>query len=381
MLFLYLLCSVFGCILVFFYETYDIQEITFLATIFHCACLYFFLSPLVDFSNRIEKGMSMPNDLGLKIFTLIILSFCLLSIVYSLPRVVSVFSYDDLRTVRQLHNSGELDSSEGSSNIFSYFGSFGHYYSFFAIFLFFYYMAYKGGQDKLITNLLFISSFAIVLSNLTIMGRDGVVRWILFFIFSFLFFRRRLSAPTKKRIISIGVFASIPIVVGFLMITIARFGERDNDLFYYILDYAGQPFIFFSYNFDQFFDGAFGGRMTFPILYSREQQVKGALSDYIYTSYNLNTFSTFIGSFYKDMGFYKTLFLSIGFKVIFTYLFTYSRRSKSFSNVILFLVLVQVVILGVFYFMFYSITLVKSLILIVTISVFIQIKFRVRVRR
>ena len=375
LLLIYLASAVTACILLFNYKVYDINQMTYEAAIFHCTCLFLFVSPIVTFFNLGSMKMKLPSERGLKIFSYIILVFCFMSIIYSISKLEVAFSVSDLREARKLHNNRELFEEGGNSGIFSYLASFGHHFSFFAVFLFFLHVTYFPHRKKIIIFLL-LASLAIVLNNLSIMGRDGIVRWILFFGFWFFFFKKELSKRLIKRIFTGAFIILIPLLAVFLAITISRFSGRSHDILFYLLDYLGEPVIMFSYNFQQFFDGAFDGRLNFPILFDSSERVPITnLNDTIYSRHNLNTFPTFVGSFYLDFGFLGTFLLALSFKS-FSWIYTnLPSRNLTFSRIILFSVFVQIVLLGIFYYMYSSPTTVKAMIFVFLVSVIIQLKY------
>src|SRR5690606_32912964 len=95
----------------------------------------------------------------------------------------------------------------------------------------------------------------------------------------------------------------------------------------------------------------FGGRINFPIFFS-DDRVTGPLNEEVYTDYNLNTFSTFIGSFYKDIGFYGTFFLAISFYVFCRFLFEARNRGNVFYKLPIFIFITQVTLHGIFYYQY-----------------------------
>lgn len=376
LIFLYFLSSILAFILIVHYKQYEITDIDPQAAVFHCFCLFMFIYPLTIFSNKDISKIRFPHDYKLNLFSWFLISFCVLSLAYSIPRVQYAFSFSDLTEARKLYNDRELFDQEGgaSSNIFSYFGSIGHNFSFISLFFFFIYLSFLR-EYKTIRVLLFFSSFAIVFSNLSAMGRDGIVRWVLFFFFCFNYFKVYLSVPLRKRIFNYGLFASIPLLVIFLAISFFRFSGREQPVLYYLVSYGGQQYFNFSAIYKDFTDGAFGGTLTFPIFFpSSERTLMTNLNDTIYSNISLNTFPTFLGSFYLDTGFLTTLLISILF-FLFSMTFLNLSRRKSFSSLIAYLIFCQILLQGVFYFMFYSPTIVKTLLLIFVFSFLIQFKW------
>ena len=373
---IYLVSSITACILLFHYDYYDIKYITFTSVIYHCICLFLFLSPVIVFANYKWNSDSLPNHKGIHLFAGFIIIFCLLSLWDSFTKLGTVLSYSDIAEARRLYNKRILFDEESETGLVSYFASFGHHFSFFAVFLFFIYSIYFPKYKKTIITLL-IASLAIVAHNLTAVGRDGIVRWGFFFVFWFCYFKPFLSRSLIKKIMIGAAIILVPIMLVFIIITIARFSGRSQEILFYVLDYIGEPVIMFSYNFEIFFEGLFNGRLNFPIFFDTINRVSmNNLNETVYASHNLNTFPTFIGNFYMDFGFLGTFLFGLGFKVFSLFYFELSSKKNKFSKVIVFSIFVQIFLLGVFYYMFYSPTVFKSLILTFLISLIIQIKFK-----
>jgi len=366
---IYWLSSLAAQFLLYGYKTYSESRIELSAIIFHIICLFLFLYPLIRFGNENIIKFRLPSLKYIKIFSWFIIALSVIAIIVAAYKVKFVFSFSDLTEARRLHNAGELyDRNNG--DFFDYIANIGPHLALFALFMSFYVFAFYPRSKKLFI-LLFISSFSIVLGNLAILGRDGIIRWFLFFFFVYSYFKRYLLRKTKRLIRFLFILVGLPIILIFFKITDVRFTGRDEGLFYYLIDYTGQSFIYFSYNFNRFIEGTSGGRMNFPILFpSSERAQMGHLNDIYMADYNLNTFSTFVGSFYFDMGLTKTLFLAISFFLFFL-LFFKRRKTYSFTKLIVFLILYEVVLLGVFYYMFSSPTVINTFILLICIAVFI----------
>lgn len=369
---IYLLSSVMSLLLLYYYQIFDEERISLIAIIFHIICLYLFLSPIIYFGNININEIKFPpyRILRYLIWTIILLS--LISIVVSWSKLKIVFAFEEISEARRLYNARELYDED--RNIYTYLGAIGHHLSIFAMFFFFYFIIFYP-QKKIIQLLLFISSFAIVFSNLSTAGRDGIVRWGFFMIFAFSIFKKNISARAKKYIYTLSLIAGIPIVSIFVIITQSRFGERNGGVLQSIASYIGQSFPIFSYNFNQFMDGTAGGRINFPFLFPISQRRSlNNLNDYFYADYNLNTFSTFVGSFYFDLGLLKTLLFALFFYFIFTYYYKFHKPRASFVKMMSFIILYQIMLLGIFYYMFYSTTVTNTLLLLIAIAVFLQYK-------
>src|SRR5690606_14477226 len=94
----YFLASISGFILVMNYDYFEIERIKWYAILYHCVCLFLFLSPVVDFSNRYSHNFTiyMPNSTGLKMFTYILIVFGLSAFFVNIPKLSQLLSVDDL---------------------------------------------------------------------------------------------------------------------------------------------------------------------------------------------------------------------------------------------------------------------------------------------
>jgi len=303
----------------------------------------------------------MPNSTGLKMFTYILIVFGLSAFFVNIPKLSQLLSVDDLSSARSSYNYGTLYEDQ-NTGIMAYLAGIGSSLAYFSLFLFFYFLSHFP-KKKLLIVLLLISSFADPLTSLSIVGRGGIVRWLLVFIFLFLFFKSKLPYGMKQKIMRYGLIISVPFILIFSIITLSRFSDREYSVLFSILNYAGQSFVYFSYNFDQFFDSTFGGRMNFPIFFPNEQ-ISSQLNDMVYTDYYLNTFSTFVGSFYKDMGFYITLLIAVLYKLWSFFYFKMTKYPYVFPRIIVFLILAQIFLNGIFYFMYTGTTAVRTFLLV-----------------
>lgn len=373
LIFIYFLSSVTAGVLLLFYDFYDANQIVWYAVLYHLLCLYLFLAPLVNVINRYSHSFHFKDSLGVKLFSYVSVGLCSLAMVSAASKFKTILSMDSLSLARTMYNRGELHESSGG--LLEYFGTIGSMFSYIALFLFFYYLVFHP-QKKTLIILLLISSFADPLYSLSAVGRGGIIRWGLLFIFFFLFFKEQLTKKVKRTIIKGTLIFCGPLVLFFLLITFSRFGDRDNPFNYFILSYLGQSFIYFSYNFDLFFNDTFGGRMNFPIFFPSSQRISGQLNEEIYADHYLNTFSTFVGSFYKDMGFYKTLILAFIFNFIVNLNYKYTKRPYTFIKTIVLIILLQIILNGLFYYMYSGTTAMRSIILIIISALIIHIFFR-----
>ena len=374
LLLLYMCSSVISVILLYGYERYDQDRINLYAIIFHVFCYFLFLKPLISFGNRLDLSkIQFPQIKFIKLISLFIILLSVASFAVNIPKMLYSFSFAELSEARKLHNARELFDNE--KGILEYLGSLGTALSYYSLFFFFYFLAFYR-RNKLIIFLLFFSSFAIVVNNLAIMGRDGIIRWLLFFVSLYIFFKDYLEFDIKNKIKRTALIPAIAFIGILGSITFSRFGERDYSVFYSVLSYAGQQNIYFSYNFEQFMDGLAGGRMNFSYFFTNRVSINN-LNEIVYADYNLNTFSSFVGSFYMDLGLIKTFILAL-FLFIFNSFFL---LRINFFKLIYFLIIYEVVLLSLFYYMFYSPTRVNTLILFLLLCYVIYMHKRIILKK
>src|SRR5690606_28381580 len=239
----------------------------------------------------------------------------------------------------------------------------------------------KNNPDKKgLIILLLICSLTDVLNGISMVGRGGIMRWLLMLIFFYLSFYQHIDWKIKKLINRLLLLVVVPATAFFLIITVDRFSGREFPVYVYMLDYIGQSFIYFSYIFDQFYEPTFGGRMNFPIFFPGES-LDRTLSEMVYTDYSLNTFATFVGSFYKDMGFVTTFLIAFLFFLVFLFLYRFNKNPRSFYKLFVFIVFSQMIINGVFYFQYTGTTKIRSFILVVLLALFFQLMYKRRLKK
>lgn len=373
LLLLFLVSSVSSLALMYYYETYDPNRIYVSAVIFHIICYLLFFIPIITFGNKNIDNIQLPDEKYLKILLYLIIGFSLCTFISSIPKITHAFSYSNLSEARKLHNTGEL-GEESTGGFVEYLGGIGQGLSFYALFFFFLIFSKKRKLDLLLI-LLFISSFAIVLSNMSMMGRDGIVRWIFFFLFSYFCFKKPLGSKFSKKMIRYSVGPGLLLLYVFYLISDSRFGEKGLGVEYSLIDYLGQSNIYFSYAFNQFIDGVAGGSINFSFITGNRVSLNN-LNNLVYANYHLNTFSSFIGSFYFDMGLISTFLLAFCTFIFFS-IYRLLKRND-FTKLVVYLVLFEIYILGVFYYMFYGPTKVNTVAMLIILSWMVVFNSKIR---
>jgi oligosaccharide repeat unit polymerase len=219
----------------------------------------------------------------------------------------------------------------------------------------------KGKKNFIKVYLLLLSSLSFVVYILAYVGRDGIVYWVMTFIFVFFLFKNIISQNDKRNIYRIFiVIVPVILLIPFIMITYSRFSEKEGGVLMAIIVYAGMQISSFNDAYQVSAPLQYGHN-AFPAIYDMLKffgfEISDNLSKTNYQSYFLDEgvapwqFKTFIGSLLIDFGKYGTLIF-----LLFMHLSTRAALMKvkrkgifDFSNLIIFVLLYQTVYWGLFY--------------------------------
>lgn len=361
LLFLYLLTGLSTIPLLYIYKTYDIDKISLESVLSLILLLFLFLYPIVKIGNK-KFGINLSSK-HINIFAWFIIVFSLTAIVDSIPQLNKTFSYEEILETRSLYNEtlGEIPPRTNSV-ILNMLLRAGTQYSFFAVFFAFYYNNKK--KNNFLFIMLLVSSLSFIIHNLNVAGRDGIIRWIFAFIFSYLVFKDSIDRRMKRKLLLIITPIFILLLIVFWTITEARFGERIEAYmfgpFYSIFNYLGQSPIYFSYRYDLMFEGNFGKK---------------------YINVPTNIFSTFVGSIYYDYGFFITLAFGIVFFIVLYSLSRYKKNYTRFPFLIIYIYIYQIVVLGIFYHMFRYASAIRYFLLLFMFSIILHINDNITSKR
>lgn len=351
LLLIYIICVTCFAVIYYFYS--DIiqfpERINIESVFVHLLLLFLFLFPFVNFSKRLNFDSLPISDKGLIYFAWCLIVPSLLAIYVSAFDVVNIIAFGNYDLARTAYLTGDIDGGYITRFGFvGYFFSFGPQTCFLSVTMFFYFYFYKG-YSKL-GMLLFISSLALVVQNLSIAGREGFVRWMLYFGFNFILFRNYVSYKEHKvfwKIILVGI---IVMFVVFRAISIDRFQDSSYGPLFSFLNYAGQPFYHFSYVYEAFGEKNTSGLLSIFSLIVGNETTSG-ISE-VSTDFALNTFSTFVGGFIKRAGFSQTLIFGVFWFLFLSIVFN-KKKKNSFTLTIAYITLYDVLLIGVLYFIHY----------------------------
>lgn len=344
------------------YSNYKEIKISFHSVAYLFICLSILISGISKIEKRISMNIEIIQYSKIKhlLWIVIILSF--ISIYHSFS-LISQISNLDIAEIRFGYNQRNL-FDYGGGRLIDYLVSFGTIFYAISLFLFYYIFSYYP-KKKLIIILLLVSSTSIVFSNLAIAGRDGIIKWILLLVGNYLIFSSLITNKEKKQLLCIIILVILVALYLFVIVTIGRFGSNPNQIINNVLDYYGQGFINFSKIFELFPNGNFSGRMTFPVFFPNSEVVSMANLNSTITnvSFQLNVFTTIIGSLFLDLGYSLTLV------IVFAFYFLINFVRKIYVNSLaywfFFIYLFEVIVSGIFYFMNYSPAFQKLIVLFI----------------
>ena len=193
----YILSSSSAVFLYYFEITgkYDGVEISFHSVIFLFACLFLFIEGFRQIEKRINLRIPHIHYKYISLVVIIIIIFSFLAILDSVLLLKSIMGMS-VEEVRFGYNQGNLFQNRTGA-IIEYIKSISIIIFPVTIFLLFYVYHFYEDKRMVILSLL-VSSLSIVFANLTIAGRDGVVRWIFMFFSVYILFSEILDRKKKK---------------------------------------------------------------------------------------------------------------------------------------------------------------------------------------
>ena len=305
------------------------------------------MQPIVSYGNKLDvRKLYIPDYLFKRVsYSLIFIGS--LTIILSISGIQNVLSFDTFEGAREYAIWGDDNTSFYSYGIICYIATIGMNTPMFALFMAFYRL-YKDKKDDIVFYLLIITSLSGAFMNLTIAGRDGLVRWIMFFICNMAIFREYFSLKKTPFLLKIlALFMIVLVGVFFVLITFSRFGQGE-DAFMSIIDYLGMSF----YRFSEIYRGVgtnylFGFQSIFPIIPGGMNSLDIAKLE---LNFSTSSFHTFMGSFVLYVGTFWTFFMAIVFNLLFNNL--HKTTTFKLSNFFCFLIFYQIEYIGIFYFVY-----------------------------
>ncbi|WP_162425985.1 O-antigen polymerase [Pontibacter pudoricolor] len=313
--------------------------------LFYSLLIIFILIPLKFLPNH--RGLVpeiMPTKLYKKIFILMGLA-AIYSVLYQFPYALKVFSVG----AHEIRNS--LNVEKESALPVSIFTTIAvAVSSFYIIYIFLFFLSYKQGLNIYYKLLSFIGSVSYVVSSLAFGARDGLVTFILSFIFIFLLFKEDLSKKSKRYIYILLTIVGLVFVKTIAEFTLDRFGTdiqyNDNDrLILGSIGYIGQqPHVFIENIVSR--TSFYGTSLRFPLI----DILTGQQNKVIRTVPHEWMFGTFLVDFYAIAGFSSLIILTFLFTISFSSAFINFRTKYKLAFLLSYILYFQLITQGVFYF-------------------------------
>lgn len=344
---LYFASAIAQLILVLCHPEYNANKVYLDATIYHLIISVIFMQPIVSYGNKLDvRKLYIPDYLFKRVsYSLIFIGS--LTIILSISGIKNVLSFDTFEGARENAIWGDDNTSFYSYGVIGYIATIGMNTPAFALFMAFYRL-YKDKKDDIVFYLLIITSLSGAFMNLTIAGRDGIVRWIMFFICNMAIFREYYSFKKIPFVLKILALSMIVFVGAFfVLITFSRFGQGE-DAIMSIIDYLGMSF----YRFSEIYRGVginylFGFQSIFPIIPGGMNSLDIAKLE---LNFSTSSFHTFMGSFVLYVGTFWTLLMAIVFNFLFNK--CHKKNHLKLSNYFCFLIFFQIEYIGIFYFVY-----------------------------
>lgn len=370
---LFYLLGMISCGILFIYYPQTIQypqKITLFSVSYHIVFLIFLLLPLVIFGDNLKLNKIYISSNQIRKLSWWIIIPSIISMAVSISSVILLMSLQDFHMARQLFLDGSLEGSFVSKlGPIGYFISLGKCCSSIALVLGVFNL-FRNKDKSIITYLLLVSSLAYPIFTLSFAGRDGILRWGLFFIFSLILVKQDLSFKGYRFFWITLCILSVSGIIIISTITADRFGNSDNGVFYSLLRYLGEAYYIFSYGFDRFGDDPMTDTIfsPFPIITQENPELLDLNSQYS-ASYYLNTFHTIVGDFMIRTGMYKGMLLMSMISLLLCIIFCLRKKRISFPLFIGFIFYYEVMLTGAFYYMHNDRFIQFSIILYILLSV------------
>lgn len=355
------------------------QRLTIYSICYHITFLFLLLFPLVVFGDNLKLYEINISSRQIRKLSWWIIIPSLVSICISISSLILLLSLSDFHMARQLFLDGSLEGSFVTRlGPIGYIISLGKCCSSISLVLGVFNL-FRNQDKSIITYLLLISSLAYPIFTLSFAGRDGILRWGLFLIFSLIIVRKDLSYRGYRAFwLTLGSLALGGIII-ISAITSDRFENSDGGVFYSLLRYIGEPYYIFSYGFERFGDNPMTDTIfsPFPIITQENPDLLDLNSRYS-ADYYLNTFHTIVGDFMVRTGLNKGIILMFSLSLLLCIVFCRKTKTRkvSFPLFLSYIFYSEIMLAGAFYYMHNDRFVQFSILFYILISSFCKDDFK-----
>lgn len=280
---------------------------TIIPTILYCGLLFVTLKPFIRNRPVIEGFRTASEQKRFVLVGYALSLVVILGMIIILPKITNALDYGLVDSRTAMYRGEGEDSSHDSilmkigSQLVGYFGAVWYLY----IIMFFYAVAFIHGKS-LLKILLMVASLSQVEVGLTVGGRTNAIYWLLSFLFTLILFYPYLTRKTRKIAISSFLVFFVVVLVYVVFITIQRSIFREGGTQLFLLQYVGEPYLYFCYFIEKLDWHSYSFERIFPF----GSYLLGTgfnLQDYRYlveqhTGMEIGIFYTFMGDIYVDLG-------------------------------------------------------------------------------
>lgn len=325
-------------------------DVTLVSTLYFILITYLFIRPIIFFAKNNHSKFIKLDENTFRIMSWVLILSETFSVCYFFYYDINILASGNFGELRnELILNGANYAGEGFMRTFAGVAAFFYCYN---ILFFFYSIAFLH-ESKLFNFLLIASSTSRVFHAISYVGRDGVLFWILSFAFSYFVFSEYLSIKAKKRIKAISFICMMVPICLIIAISISRF-DGGWEAVESLIDYFGQPINNFGMVFNRIneYDGT---SKILPVLFLKEnitarEVVNFAQEFYITYGFYSNTFSSFVGNFYKAWGPGICLVISMAYSYFASRVL--NTKNISMSKIIFLMLVVQIPVHNYFYWVY-----------------------------
>ena len=337
---------------------YSNTEISVIGSMVFVVLLLLYFFPYMRKTPNIVYNL---NDQQIKRFTTIGYSLSLLVIfgmILMATKIREVMSLDYLyvRSTMYMEGSDAIVSNytrieQIGSIILGYFSGLSYVF----LIMFFYAVAFIP-RKILFKILLLIASFSASYKGLMVAGRTKIMYWMMFAVLCIIIFYPLMTAKTKRITRISSIIVSVPVVVYFFAVTLARTLYSNSETTDFLVSYMGQSFL----NFNTFWIKYEPPTITLDRVFPLTSFLLGSgfqLDDYramieSKTGMNIGIFYTMLGDFMVDIG--KVGMIIYSFVYCIFSRTVLKKKSYTIADLLIFAIVIQIPLHGLFYYSFYQ---------------------------
>lgn len=340
---------------VFLWKETD-TEVSLIAMLYFCCGLFILLYPILRLGESQCAVIPFPEKKYLYCIAIILITSQLFCIIYYIPKLIDGLT-GDLGVNRSMV-SNQFSRGQGDIDPRAYLATLAAFLYSVSITLGIYWLGFE--KRKVFGFFLLLGSLSYFVYTAAFVGRDGVVFWIFSVTTNAFLFWKYLSSRIRALLLFSFLFIFVVMVILFANITISRFFDGSRSVSESLYNYYCQPVIKFNEQFELDVP-THGGQAVFPLLYFIAGKmgiltydsmllIDRQLDNIKYIDYDINVFSTLLGSFVLDLGKTYALIVCLCVSVILTKYLKKNEKQKTLGQIIALTTYWQVMFTGWFYF-------------------------------